>query len=137
MILFSLSLYGALLTHYSALLFAGTMGLYMLVRLRPYARRGRLVVVWGAGQIGGIAIAAYYLLTHVARLRKSGMAQQIAETWLRKSTFHAGDHVVVFAVAQTLRVFTYLLSHGLVGTLCAIGFPCGRGLAGQAEEAVG
>lgn len=127
MILFSLSLYGALLTHYSALLFAGTMGLYMLVRLRPYARRRLLLVVWGAGQIGGIAIAAYYLLTHVARLRKSGMAQQIAETWLRKSTFHAGDHIVVFIAAQTLRVFTYLLSHGVAGTLALLTFLMGVG----------
>ena len=39
MILFSLSLYGALLSHYSSLIFAFTLGIYLLVRLYPYSRR--------------------------------------------------------------------------------------------------
>jgi len=123
MVLFSLSLYGALLTHYSSPLFAFTLGVYMLVRLYPYGKHLRLVVVWGVGQVGALALTAYYLITHVARLRQSGMAQGIAETWLRKSIFHPGeDHVALFVAAQTLRVFTYLLSHGAVGTLALLSF---------------
>ena len=126
MILFSLSLYGALLTHYSSFIFAFTLGVYMLVRLYPYAGRSRLVAVWSLGQIGGTALAGYYLLTHVARLRESGMPRGIAETWLRKSIFHAGEnHVAVFIAAQTLRVFTYLLSHGIGGTLTLLAFLVG------------
>ena len=38
MALFSLSLYGALLTHYSALMFAFALGIYMLVRMYPYGQ---------------------------------------------------------------------------------------------------
>src|SRR5580658_3352779 len=48
--LFSLSLYGALLTHYSSLIFAFIIGVYLLVRLFPYRDRLRLCAVWGAGQ---------------------------------------------------------------------------------------
>jgi hypothetical protein len=126
MILFSLALYGALLVHYSSLLFAFTMGVYMLLRLRPYEKRWGVVGVWGAGQIGGLAISGYFILTHVARLRQSGMAQGIAETWLKKSIFHAGhDHVALFVGAQTLRVFTYLLSHGVVGSATLLAFLVG------------
>lgn len=126
MILFSLSLYGALLTHYSSLIFAFTIGVYMLVRLYPYGKRLRLVAVWGAGQIGALALTAYYLVTHVARLRQSGMARGIAETWLRKSIFHAGEnHLAVFVAVQTLRVFTFLLSHGVAGTLTLLAFLVG------------
>jgi hypothetical protein len=126
MILFSLSLYGALLVHYSSLLFAFTMGVYMLVRLYPYTERLRLIAVWAAGQIGGLALSAYYLITHVARLKQSGMAQGIAETWLRKSIFHSGEnHVAAFVAVQTLRVFTYLLSHGVGGTLALAAFLVG------------
>jgi Dolichyl-phosphate-mannose-protein mannosyltransferase len=126
MILFSLSLYGALLTHYSSLIFAFTLGVYMAVRLYPYGKRLRLVGVWAAGQVGGLALAAYYLVTHVARLKQSGMAQGIAETWLRKSIFHPGEsHVAAFVAAQTLRVFTYLLSHGVGGTLALAAFLIG------------
>ncbi|HZZ16815.1 MAG TPA: glycosyltransferase family 39 protein, partial [Candidatus Sulfotelmatobacter sp.] len=59
MMLFSLSLYGALLTHYSSFIFAVTFGLYMLMRLYPYGKHLRLVAIWGAGQIGALALAGY------------------------------------------------------------------------------
>ena len=123
MVLFSLCLYGALLTHYSSLLFAFTMGIYMLLRLYPYGKRPGLFAVWVSGQIGALALVTYFLLTHVAHLRAMGMPREIAETWLRKSIFHPSDHnAAVFASAQTLRVFTYLFSHGLVGTLVLLAF---------------
>jgi len=126
MVLFSLCLYGALLTHYSSLLFAFTMGIYMLLRLYPYGKRPGLFAVWVGGQAGALALVSYFLVTHVARLKATGMPREIAETWLRKSIFHPGDHgVAVFASAQTLRVFTYLFSHGLVGTLALLAFLAG------------
>jgi hypothetical protein len=126
MVLFSLCLYGALLTHYSSLLFAFTMGIYMLLRLYPYGKRPGLLAVWVCGQAGALALVSYFLVTHVARLRAMGMPREIAETWLRRSIFHPGDHnVAVFASAQTLRVFTYLVSHGLVGTLALLAFLAG------------
>jgi Dolichyl-phosphate-mannose-protein mannosyltransferase len=126
MVLFSLCLYGALLTHYSSLLFALTLGIYMLLRLYPYGKRLGLFAVWVCGQIGALALVTYFLVTHVAHLRATGMPREIAETWLRKSIFHPGDHnVAVFASAQTLRVFTCLFSHGLVGTLALLAFLAG------------
>jgi hypothetical protein len=126
MVLFSLCLYGALLSHYSSLLFAFTMGIYMLIRLYPYGKRPGLLAVWVCGQIGALALVGYFLVTHVARLRATGMPQEIAATWLRRSIFHPGDHnVATFASAQTLRVFTYLFSHGLVGTLVLLAFLAG------------
>jgi hypothetical protein len=126
MVLFSLSLCGALLTHYSSFIFAFTLGVYMLVRLYPYGKWPRLVAVWVTGQVGALALASYYLITHVAELKRRGMAEGIAETWLRKSIFHAGEnHALVFIAAQTLRVFTYLLSHGVGGTLAFFAFLAG------------
>src|SRR5260370_982700 len=125
-VLFSLCLYGALLTHYSSLLFALTLGIYMLLRLYPYGKRPGFVAVWVCGQIGALALVTYFLVTHVAQLRATGVPREIAETWLRKSIFHPGDHnVAVFASAQTLRVFTYLFSHGFVGTLALLAFLAG------------
>jgi hypothetical protein len=123
---FSASLYGALLTHYSSLIFAFTVGIYILVRLYPYGNRLRLVAVWAAGQIVALALIAYFLVTHVAALRQRGMPQGIAETWLRRSIFHAReDNAFVFVAAQTLRVFTYLLSHGVGGALALLAFLIG------------
>jgi hypothetical protein len=126
MLLFSLCLYGALLTHYSSLLFAFTMGIYMLLRLYPYGKRPGLFAVWVCGEIGALVLVTYFLVTHVAHLRATGMPREIAETWLRKSIFHPGDqNVAVFASAQTVRVFTYLFSHGVVGTLALLAFLAG------------
>jgi hypothetical protein len=126
MAMFSLSLYGALLTHYSALVFAFSMGVYLLLRLYPFRDRLRLFAVWGAGQIGGVAIAAYFLVTHVSRLRQTGMVRADLESYLRKSTFHAGErNPAEFVAAQTLRVFTYVFSHGFVGTLMLLAFLAG------------
>ena len=129
MMLFSLSLYGALLSHYSSLIFAFTMGLYMLARLYPFKKWVGLFAVWVAGQVGALALVSYFLITHVSRLKKSGMAQEIADTWLRKSIFHPGtSSVAAFVPRQTIRVFTYLFSHGLVGTLVLLAFLAGMAL---------
>jgi hypothetical protein len=126
MVMFSLSLYGALLTHYSALIFAFAIGVYALVRFYPYGRSLRLFAVWGVGQAGGVAIATYFLTTHIPRLRQTGMVRADLESYLEKSVFHPGGrNAVVFVGEQTLRVFTYTFSHGLVGTLALLAFLAG------------
>jgi hypothetical protein len=125
MLLFSLSLYGAILTHYSSLIFAFVIGVYFLTRFYS-SRRGGFFVVWGAGQAGGIALALYFVLTHLPRLRRSGMAREGFDSYLQKSIYHPGGrNAAVFVAAQSGRVFTYLFSHGVVGMLVLIAFVAG------------
>ncbi|HEY6324805.1 MAG TPA: glycosyltransferase family 39 protein [Thermoanaerobaculia bacterium] len=126
MILFSLSLLGALLTHYSSLIFALAMGVYLLVRQYPYGKSPRAFAAWMGGQAAALALTAYFLATHVARLRQIGMPQRIAETWLRQSIYHPGEgNAAVFAWAQTWRVFTFLLGNGVGGALALLAFLVG------------
>jgi len=128
MILFSLSLYGAILVHYSALLFAFAIGVYILVRLYPYRNRPGLTAAWAAGQIGGVALSTYFLVTRIAPLRQTEMLREYYDIY-RKSVFHAGDrNPASFTAVQTLRVFTYLFSHGVVGTLALLAFLAGMTL---------
>jgi hypothetical protein len=125
-ILFSLALYGALLTHYSALIFAFSIGVYVLVRLYPYGTRMKLSAAWAGGQLGGIAIAAYFLITHIPRLRQTGMVRSDLESYLHRSIFHPGErNPLEFIGSQTLRVFTYIFSHGLVGGFMFLAFLAG------------
>ncbi len=126
MILFSLSLYGALLVHYSALLFASAMGVYMLVRLHPYGKHLPLVISWATGQIVALALSGYYVFTHLLPLRQAGMLAPDYDTYLRKSILHSHERTTAgFAAVQTLRVFTYLFSHGVVGALALLAFMAG------------
>ena len=123
MVLFSLSLYGALLSHYSSLFLAVTLGVYMLARLRPYRERRTLFVVWGSGQAGGIALSAFLVTNHLVRLRQAGMMNVDFDTYLRRSIFRPGErNVFSFLTVQTLRLFTQLFSHGIVGSLMLLAF---------------
>ncbi len=126
MVLFSLSLLGALLTHYSSLIFALAIGVYLLVRQVPYVKSPRAFAVWLGGEAAALALAAYFLATHVARLRQIGMPQRIAETWLRQSIHHPGEEsAAVFAGVQTWRVFTFILGNGVVAALALLAFLIG------------
>ncbi len=185
MLLFSLSLCLALLIHYSALLFAFTMGIYMLVRfyglraeaqsisgpkgpiekskldrsaealrhpkaenepkaenqpksgnkedsddtqqlILSHAKTMQIFIVWVIGQIVALAVGAYFVFTHLIPLRRAGMLVPDYDTYLRKSIFHASDRSITgFVAVQTLRVFTYLFGHGLVGSLVLLAFVAG------------
>jgi uncharacterized membrane protein len=110
------ALYLALLTHYSALIFAATAGIYALSRaLRRMPPMG-VTAAWIAGQTGSLAICAFLFQSQISRLRQSGVPSEIAATWLRSSIFHYGqDHLAAFAWAKTLRLFRYFFSQGTIG----------------------
>ena len=51
------------------------------------------------------------------------MVRADLESYLRKAVFHPGErNPVTFVAAQTLRVFTYVFSHGLIGALMLVAF---------------
>jgi hypothetical protein len=117
MLLFSfLTAYLALLTHYSSLIFVLTTGIYALLRLPT--KRARLIATWVTGQLGVLALTAFLVTSHISVLRKSGLPQQIANTWLSNSIFHPGQNRVgTFALKATVRLFRYFFSHGTIGVL--------------------
>ena len=118
MLLSSLPLYLALLTHYSSFIFALTLGIYALVRIWTSKPQTGLVVAWIVAQLGALALCAFLYVSHISRLKSSGLAGEIAHTWLRTSFFHSGqDHLAAFCVRNTSRLFRYFFSHGTIGVL--------------------
>ena len=116
----------ALLSHYSALLFALAMGIYGLARLYPLRKQGSLVGLWIGIQMVCIAICIYLFLPHIALLREQRMPQDIADTWLRASIFHPGEESLLFFFGrQTLRLFRYLFGQPAVGPVGLVFFVCG------------
>ena len=111
----------ALLTHYSALIFALAIAIYALFRMHR-AIPARVAIAWIVGQLASLALCGFLYATHVSQLRSAGMPQEISDTWLRASIYHPGhDHLAVFVFRNTIRVFHFLFSQGAIG---ALGFAC-------------
>jgi 4-amino-4-deoxy-L-arabinose transferase-like glycosyltransferase len=120
MLLSFVALYLALLTHYSALIFALSVGIYALIRLFRGTKAG-IVITWIVGQVMALALCVFLYATHISRLKSSGQPLEI-ETWLASSIYHPGhDHLVVFVFRTTIRLFHFLFSQGAIGVL---GFLC-------------
>jgi hypothetical protein len=118
MIVFTLCLYLALSTHYCALIFAFCVGLYALLRLISIRSRISVTVVWALGQAGAIAIAAFFWTTHIKLIRKVGMVQHVAESYLRGSLFqHGSETAVGFVFKSNVRVFRFLFSQGAIAVV--------------------
>jgi dolichyl-phosphate-mannose-protein mannosyltransferase len=133
MALFSLALCGALLSHYSAFLFAFATGVYMLVRLYPYRERG-LSVVWATGQVLALALCLLLFRENLSHFTGGGLAHDM-DTWLRKSFFHPGEeNVLTYVLVQTLRVFTNLFSQGFVGSAALVVFVAGLAISLRRSE---
>lgn len=114
----AMSLWLALLTHYSAFLFALALGIYALTRLLSFDTDRSVFLTWAAGQVGALAVGAFLYVTHISRIQSAGTTQGIADTWLREWIFHRRQgHVLMFASHSTLRLFRYLFSNGAVGVL--------------------
>jgi 4-amino-4-deoxy-L-arabinose transferase-like glycosyltransferase len=118
MALSAAALYLALLTHYSALIFAAADGIYALSRLLRTKPPMRVAAAWIAGQAGALAICTFLFESQVSRLRQIGIPSEIAATWLRGSIFqHGEDHIPAFVWTKTLRLFRYFFSQGTIGLL--------------------
>jgi hypothetical protein len=123
MLLSSCALYLALLSHYSSLIFALAIGVYALVRFLASRERGAVFGIWIAGQLGAVTLCAFLIFTHVLRVRRLGLPQGIADTWLRASIFHSSeDHLLTFIFGRTTRLFRYFFSHGTIGVAAMLLF---------------
>lgn len=117
------ALYLALLTHYSALIFAATAGVYGLIRLLDLKRPAALWASWLATEAGALAICIFLFHSQISPLQRSGVPSEIASTWLRSSIFHRGeDHLLIFVWTRSVRLFRYFFSHGTIGVLGLILF---------------
>lgn len=128
-VLSALALYLALLTHYSALIFALTMGIYAAVRFVSSKGQAEVIAVWITTQLGALGLVAFLLKSHVLRMRARGMSQALTDTYLRGAVFHAGeDRVLPFILKANVRLFHYMFSQGAVGVLGLFLYIAGVGL---------
>jgi 4-amino-4-deoxy-L-arabinose transferase-like glycosyltransferase len=127
---FSFCLYFAMLSHYSAFLFAAALGFYALLRILRESPPVRLVTAWGIGQAGGFALAVFLYKTHISKLgageSRTALEGWMSEFFLRRSYFDAvHDHYLTFLLGHTFGVFQYFFGQLALGDVMGIFFAAG------------
>ena len=126
MALASLSLWLAMLSHYSGLLFAAAFGLYSLVRVVRDHPPAKVVGTWLAGQVGAVVGAIFLYVVQISRLQGGSLAQQAISEWLRRSYFHRGqDNLLAFVFGRSFAVFQFVFGQLLVGDIAGLLFLAG------------
>lgn len=126
MLLSFLFLYLAMLTHFSATLFAGALGGYSILRLTRESWSRSLLATWGACQVGALAVFIFLYQTHVAPVSRREFAQQSMQALLANSYFHWGhDHLPLFIFARSFGVFQYVFGQLAVGDVAGLAFFAG------------
>ena len=124
---FSLCLYLGLMVHYSAFWFAAALGLYALFRVITERPPITLVSAWALGQLGGLALAAFFYITHLSKLgvqqSKTALQGWMSEHYLRRSFFDpAHDNLLKFPVGHTFGVFQYFAGQLAAGDILGLLF---------------
>ena len=119
---FFVFLYLAMLTHFSAILFAGAVGIYSLWRLCSSEPSRMLLATWAGGQAGAFGLFVFLFRTHIASLKNSPDAQHM-QVALANSYFHPGHgHLLPFVFARTFGVFQYTFGQLAVGDIAGVLF---------------
>jgi hypothetical protein len=114
----------ALLTHYSAFLFAAALGAYSFFRWMERRYPASLKAAWAAGQVGVLAVADFLYHTHLAGLHSG--ASITTQPWLYNSLFHRGQqNLLLFMFARTFGVFQFVFGQLAVGDLAGVLFVIG------------
>jgi hypothetical protein len=125
MVLSALSLYLALLSHYSVILFAAAIGLYSLLRVIACRPSAQVCVAWTSGQAGAVGLIAALYVSHISKL-KGDYASGTINGWLANSFFHPGhDNPLLFVIARTGGVFQYVFGQLAIGDLAFVAFIAG------------
>jgi hypothetical protein len=131
MALSALCLYLAMLSHYSAFLFAATLGVYALLRMLDRHPTARLAVAWGVGQAGGVALAVLLYLTHLRTLGQNYGGASATQGWMRDSYLLNSYfdpqrmNILRFTFARTGGVFQYVFGQLAMGDLAFLLFLAG------------
>ena len=116
-----LCLYLALLSHYSAVLFAAWLAVYALVRLRSSSPSARVLITWSAGQVGALGICLFLYVVYISGLSRAFSGSNVLrgfmqDAYLLNSYYQPHrDNPLLFIFARTGGVFQFLFGQLAVG----------------------
>jgi hypothetical protein len=113
----------ALATHYSAFLFALTLGVYTALRMRQQHSGLKVFAAWEFGQVLAVGLGYFFFVTHLTQLGKtyggvSAVRGFMANEFLGNSYYAPGRvNPLLFVFARTGGVLQYLFEQPVVGDL--------------------
>ena len=127
---FSLCLYLAMLSHYSAFLFAAAMGIYALLRILRERTPLTISSTWAIGQALAVTLAVFLYKTHISKLgvgeSRTALQGWMSDFFLSHSYFDPSrDNPVTFLIGHSFGVFQFLFGQLAVGDLAGLLFITG------------
>src|ERR1700730_15206978 len=120
---FSLFLYLAILSHYSAAFFALALGVYALARVADSECPRKVVHAWAIGQLGALAIYAFLYVTHISKIRNNlaVWATSFGDTFFQFNQ----DSIFHFTRVNTWNIFQYMFAQRHVAGAMLFAFIAG------------
>jgi hypothetical protein len=120
----------AMLSHYSAFLFAASIGVYAIVRMFTQRASVGVIAAWSAGQVMGLALGGFLYVTQIARLRATDTGvqpiQRFADWYIPQFYFHPGhDRLLLFLFRGTFGIFRFVFAWVVIGHLATVLFVAG------------
>jgi hypothetical protein len=129
MLVSSLFLWLAMLSHYSAFLFAASLGIYAVVRMMVQRPPNSVTAMWAVGQAIGVALAAFLVKTHISKLGSvypGDPLRRFGDFYLADVYFHAGkESLPHFLYRGTFGVFRFICAQRAMGHLTTLLFVVG------------
>ena len=105
---FSIFLYFAILSHYSAAFFVLAIGLYSVARIVDSQLPRKVVAVWAGGQVGALAIYGFLYFTQISKIKNS------IPVWgmpFDGSYYHLDrENIITFTAERTSKIFEFMFS---------------------------
>jgi Dolichyl-phosphate-mannose-protein mannosyltransferase len=121
--LFSVFLYLAILSHYSAAFFALAAGVYALARIADSHLPRKAIIAWALGQAGALAIYGFLYETHLSKLKNNIAMWSMG---FGTSYFHPDSiNIFTFTGQNTLNIFLFLFGERYVAWMMLLCFVAG------------
>jgi hypothetical protein len=123
--LFSVCLYLAILSHYSAAFFCLAAGVSALARISDSGYPRKIISAWVIGQMGALTIYVFLYVTHLSKIRNNLAVWGTAFG----GTFYRFDQESIFHFTKqnTWNIFQFLFAQPYVAGTMLIGFVAGTG----------
>jgi hypothetical protein len=131
MLLSCVCLWVAILSHFSAFLFAPALGIYAIWRIWSSRLRSSVIALWVAGQLVALGLCAFLYFTQIRQLSRYFGGQDATQGWMGNAYLSHSYYIpgkvnpLLFIVGRTIGVFQYVFRQLAVGDVAFIFFIVG------------